>query len=582
MSAPDSAPSILTNMRNSLTPFENALALGAVTMVLSFGAPQMKSSEMGFAPVYNVRDFGAVGDGKTIDTQAINKAIRSCSQAGGGTVLFTPGEYVTGTFIMLSHVTLNLEAGAVIKGSTNLADYLPKSDFSARGFGGEGKKMGLVLGIDVEDVAITGRGVIDGRGTYFFNGPHRPNDYDPNATREGADFMSVKSMPWDGPLKPTMAWIDRPGVLILFAGCKNVVLRDVTIRDAPNWTVHMNGADDVVISGIRILNNVLIPNNDGLNLEGKNMRISDCYIETGDDALAIDGENVTASNCTLISRSAAIRFAGKYSIFQNIVIRDSNRGIGIFWNADHVLFSDILIQTRLFNGSWWGKAEPIYISTGVNGSYGGITETAEVNSVHFSNITVESEAGILVNGQTLGSIKDLTFDHLRIRLKGGPAGSSVGGNFDLRATGVPVSGAIVRHDIPALYFRNVEGLTISGLEVEWAGPLPGYFSDAIYCDGFKDLTIDGFVGRQAPTSSAKAALVLKDGSDLSVRNCVASPGTGTFLSMDRVTGLRSFLNNDLSNAEIALSPAQSQFEVTSGNGLGAGSRKAVPSNATNP
>jgi hypothetical protein len=158
----------------------------------------------------------------------------------------------------------------------------------------------------------------------------------------------------------------------------------------------------------------------------------------------------------------------------------------------------------------------------------------------------------------------------------------VGGNFDLRATGVARSGAIVRHDIPALYFRNVEGLAISGLEVEWADPLPGFFSDAIYCDGFNDLTIDGFVGRQAPTSSAKAALVLKDGSGLSVRNCVASQGTGTFLSLDRVAGLRSFLNNDLSGAEMAIDPAQSQFEVSSGNGLRADSRKAVPSNSGNP
>ena len=310
-------------------------------------------------PVYNVRDYGAVGDGQTLDTQAINQAIRACNQAGGGTVLFTPGEYVTGTFIMLSHVTLNLEAGAVIKGSTNLVDYLPKSDFNARGFNGEGKRMGLILGIQVEDVAITGRGVIDGRGTYFVKGPHNDMDYDPAATREGTNFMSIQSIPWDGPLRPTMDWTNRPGVLILFAGCKHAVIRDVTLRDAHNWTVHVNGADDVVISGIRILQRTTssIPNNDGLNLNGKNIRISDCYIETGDDGFALVGENITANNCTLISRSAAIRFAGRYSSFQNIVIRDSNRGIGIFGNADHVLFSDILIQTRLFNGSWWGKAE---------------------------------------------------------------------------------------------------------------------------------------------------------------------------------------------------------------------------------
>jgi len=558
----------------------NSSVLGAIAIFLAFGVPQAKSAEKA-SSVFDVRQYGAAGDSKTLDTAAINKAIQACNEAGGGTVQFTPGEYVTGTFIMRSHVTLNLDAGAVIKGSTNLADYLPKSDFNARGFNGEGKRMGLILGIQVEDVAITGRGVIDGRGTYFVNGFHSPNDYDPSLTREGADFMSVKSVPWDGPLKPTMAWDDRPGVLILFAGCKHVLLRDFTIHDAHNWTVHMNGAEDVVISGIRILNNVMIPNNDGLNLGGKNIRISDCYIETGDDGFAIVGENVTANNCTLISRSAAIRFAGNYSTFQNIVIRDSNRGIGIFGNADHVLFSDILIQTRLFNGSWWGKAEPIYISAGRGGGRRGGAGTAAVNAVRFSNITIEGEAGVLVNGSALGSINDLTFDHVKIRLKGGPASPVVGGNFDLRAIGVPVSGAIVKHDIPALYFNNVEGLKILGLEVEWANPLPDFFSSAIYCQHFKDLTIDGFVGRQAP-QSAEAAVVLKDGSKVSVRNGVAAPGAGTFLSLSGVTDLRSFINNDLSDAKLSISPPESQFQVSSGNNSGAVPRQADPSKTTNP
>jgi hypothetical protein len=556
----------------------NSSVLGAIAVLLVFGVSSANSAEKA-SSVFDVRQYGAAGDGKTLDTAAINKAIQACNEAGGGTVQFTPGEYVTGTFIMRSHVTLNLEAGAVIKGSTNLADYLPKSEFNARGFNGEGKRMGIILGIQVEDVAITGRGVIDGRGTYFVNGPHSPTDYDASLTREGADFMSVKSVPWDGPLKPTMPWDDRPGVLILFAGCKHVLLRDFTIHDAHNWTVHMNGAEDVVISGIRILNNVMIPNNDGLNLGGKNIRISDCYIETGDDGFAIVGENVTANNCTLISRSAAIRFSGKYSTFQNIVIRDSNRGIGIFGNADHVLFSDILIQTRLFNGSWWGKAEPIYISAGRGGGLGGGAGTAAVNAVRFSNITIEGEAGILVNGSALGSIKDLTFDQVRVRLKGGPASPVVGGNFDLRAIGVPVSGAIVKHDIPALYFNNVEGLKLHGLEVDWADSLPDFFSEAIYCQNFKDLTIDGFVGRQAP-HSVEAAVVLKDGSKVSVRNSEAAPGTGTFLSLDGVTNLRSFVNNDMSDAKVAISPAQSRFQTTSVNGFGAASQQAGPSKTT--
>ena len=154
-------------MFKNMNPFLMlVIALGFSIMP---GLAQTKSAERS-SSVFDVRNYGAVGDGKTLDTQAINKAIQACNQAGGGTVLFTPGEYVTGTFIMLSHVTLNLDAGAVILGSTNLDDYLPKSDFNARGFNGEGKRMGLILGIQVEDVAITGRGTIDGRGTYFSQG----------------------------------------------------------------------------------------------------------------------------------------------------------------------------------------------------------------------------------------------------------------------------------------------------------------------------------------------------------------------------------------------------------------------------
>jgi len=240
-----------------------------------------------------------------------------------------------------------------------------------------------------------------------------------------------------------------------------------------------------------------------------------------------------------------------------------------------------LIQTRLFNGSWWGKAEPIYISAGRGGGRRGGAGTAAVNAVRFSNITIEGEAGVLVNGSALGSIKDLTFDQVRVRLKGGPASPVVGGNFDLRAIGVPVSGAIVKHDIPAFYFNNVEDLKIHGLEVDWADPLPDFFSGAIYCQNFKDLTIDGFVGRQAPPS-VEAAVVLKNGSKVSVRNSQAATGTGTFLSLDGVTDLRSFINNDLSDAKVAISPPKSQFQIFSGNGLGTVPKQADPSKAANP
>ncbi len=541
----------------------NLLPLFSLTCLLLFGLlTQAACIEKG-SSVFDVREFGAAGDGKTLDTPAINKAIQACNQSGGGTVLFTHGEYVTGTFVLLSNVTLKLEAGAVIKASTNLADYKLKSEFKIEnrsGISGEGARLGLIVATEAENIAIIGQGAIDGRGTYFMttDSIHNPKDWDPALVREGKKFLSTKSIPWDGPLEPSMAWDDRPGILIFLSDCKNVLIRDVTLRDSHNWTLHITKSEDVVISGINILNNPMIPNNDGINISVKNARISDCYVNAGDDAIAANNcENLTVVNCTLISRSSAIRlYQSTYCTFSNMVIRDSNRGIGIYGSDNHILFSDILIQTRLFNGAWWGKSEPIFITSG--------GESASVSDIRFSNIIAEGEAGILVYGDGPGSIENLSFDRIKLLLKGGPASAFVGGNFDLRS-----DENIFKHDIPAFYCQNVDGLQIHGFEVDWADNLPEYFTEAIYCEHFSNLIIDGFIGRQAH-ASVEAAVVLKDGSKVSITNSKAANGTSSFLSMDRVKDQRLFINNDLSNAKEAFSPAQFKFSVISGNDLGEG------------
>jgi Pectate lyase superfamily protein/Glycosyl hydrolases family 28 len=538
--------------------------IGAL-LIDAFASPAM-GGENSSTAVFNVRDFGAVGDSNTLDTSAIDKAIKACATAGGGTVLFPPGQYLTGTFELHSHVTLNLDAGAVILGSKDLADYRPKKDYFANaksGNCGEGLKAGIIVANKAENIAIIGHGTIDGRGTYFVDvdKPHLglPQDFDKASTRQGDDFLSPKlGKSNEGPVKPWMDWNDRPGPLIILADCKNVAIGDVTLKDSHNWTLTIANCDDVTIRGIAVLGNVLIPNNDGINIHARNARISDCNIQAGDDGIAANGcENLTVMNCTLVSRSSAIRFSGgKYCTFQNLVIRDSNRGIGIYGSANSVLFSNIVIQTRLFNGDWWGMSEPIHISTGPGRDS---TSMPRVKDVRFSNIIADSESCILIYGTVPGLIEDLSFDQIKLRIKGGENSAAVGGNFDLRGDGVDDS--IVKHDIPAMYCQYVNGLRIRGFELQWAPELPDYFTDGIHCEHVNDLVIDGFSGRQAQKSGPGAAIALAHVDNVSVQNSRAPNGTAIFLALNDASDERLFVNNDLTQAKQPTEPSKTDFQM---------------------
>jgi len=124
----------------------------------------------------------------------------------------------------------------------------------------------------------------------------------------------------DGPVRPWMPWTNRPGVLLTFANCTNVSLREVTIRDAHNWTINFGQCRNVLVSAITVLNNPLIPNNDGLDISAENARISDCVIVAGDDAIAANRcKNLAVVNCTLfIAFVAAIRSAAIRTAFSKI------------------------------------------------------------------------------------------------------------------------------------------------------------------------------------------------------------------------------------------------------------------------
>jgi len=520
---------------------------------------------------FDICSYGAKAGTDETCTEAINRTIRACAESGGGTVLVPAGTFITGPIELLSNVTLHLEAGAVLKGSEQLADYAG---------GGRGRQP-LIRATDAENIAIVGRGAIDGSGTAFMDmtktrvGPHMPGDLDPNFTRQGREYMDPKFGESDGPV----VYLRRPSRLIRITRCRNVLVRDVTLRNSPTWTLHFDDCENVTVTGISLHNNLLVPNSDGIHCTTcRCVRISDCDISCGDDAIAITTqgsrpkgacEDVTVTNCTLQSRSVGVRLGYgdgpiRNCTFQNLTIRESNRGLGVFvrdeWSIENVLFSNIVIRTRLHTGHWWGNAEPIHLSV-IPQRRGG--RTGKIRNVTFANITAESESGIVVYGHEPGDISNLSFDNVRLQIRESRLNASYGGNFDLRPA-YDNRFAIFRHDIPALFCRNVKECVVSRFDVTWGtgeAAMPEFFDHAILCEQFEGLVIDGFHGRQPHLNDRKAAIALKAGRDVIIRNSVAAEGAGTFLSNEDLNG-GMFVNNDLHRATIAFVPAETNLTLS--------------------
>ena len=478
--------------------------------------------------VFDAAGYGAVGDGRTLNTRAIQALIDTCAAGHGGTVVLPSGVYLTGTLRLRSNVHLSLESGAVLKGSERLGDYTL-----------DGKPVGLLFTEDAENVTITGPGTIDGSGDAFMDlsRAKRIDSAGSAWTRQKGRFRQVSAGIGDGPAVPK----DRPFQMIIFSGCRNVVLRDVVIANSPFWTVHCADCDGVLMSGVRIWCNLLVPNNDGADFTScSNVLVSDCDIRTGDDCLVFTGysrhfnlpgyrgiahpsENINVTNCTMVSRSAAIRIGGfdqnpmRNYTFSNITIHNSNRGIGIFardaGSIENLTFTNIVIETRLHTGDWWGSGEPIHISA--------VRLTRDVNlgrikNVKFQHIICRGESGIVVYGTEENVIENLSFEDVALHIALSPLNGVAGGNFDLRPVLDPKL-QLFSHDIPGLYAQYVRNLRIRDFDLSWDPVQQPFFTHGLEIRHFDRVSIDGFHGTGAPGNGDAFPVFLSDGTVLDTR-----------------------------------------------------------------
>jgi len=479
----------------------------------------------GNAVVFDVREFGAKGDRTTNDGAAIQKAVDACSSAGGGTVYFPAGDYLSGMIRLRSNITLQLDAGATLWASTDRRDY------------DNGRSRHLLYADGAENISVMGRGKINGQGT--------------------ADLGRRKGVKDEMPSF-------RTGIL-LFQNCRHVTIRDVTILYSDAWTIHLKRCETVFIDGVTILNNYYRTNSDGIDPNScRDVHISNCHIVAGDDCIVLKAteahpcENVVVTNCTLETIATALKLGTESKgdfrniHFSNCTIRNSSVGIGFYMKdgatMENVTFSNLSIET---SSSSLYSAYPIFMDIEKRHANSRI---GTIRDVVFRDILIRSGVGILIQGMPESPIENLALQNVLFR---------VGQATDYARRSKHIGGnRTTRDERDTRYARQpsyvtlayVEGLTLDNVRVLMGEDVFGQYERcAVSGHELEDGTIRSVYRSPAGKDGKQPIIALENCRRMLVTGCRAAPGTPVFLGLrGKNTAGISLVGNDLREAAKAV------------------------------
>jgi len=473
---------------------------------------------------FDVRQYGAVGDGRTMDTAALQKAIDAAAAAGGGTVVLSPGTYLSGSLDLKSHVTLRLEAQATLLGSAHRTDYR-KLNFH-----------GLVLADNQEDIGICGTGTIDGQGT---------------ALASETEHLRKQG------LLPKSNETERP-VLIDFRDCKQVTVRDVTLKDSACWVEDYRDCEHLTIENIAV-HSIAAYNNDGIDIDGcTHVVVRGCDIDSEDDAICLKSEakrcdDVLVENCRLRSSCNGLKFGtGSRAGFRKVRCRNLNiYDTYISAIALEVVDGGEMDNVRISDVKITDSNNAIFVRLGhrnVDGAVGSL------HGVVISNVTAElpnrpadqfnkfpvlegwkhknrpTALTAAIIGLPGHPVQDITLQDIRITY-GGIGSVARPGQLRLESLAkVPECTSAYPEILPfgtlpawGFYCRHAEGIRFTNVTLRVQS---SDYRPALVCDDAQDIVLHRFHVLSAGT---EPVIVLNDVQRATIRNSTGPPGAACFL-----------------------------------------------------
>ncbi len=477
-----------------------AAAVSLPTPAVARGAlPQEPSHPPLF---FDVRDFGAVGDGRTLCTTAIQKAVNACAAAGGGKIVFPAGRYLTGPIFLQANQHVEVMAGATVAFTT---DFTSVPAIPGRWEGIDRTVYAsLFTCIDKENVFITGQGTLDGQGAPWWEAFQ--------TVKEMRRRLGITEREPENPPGSPLRW-PRPRLINLYS-CRNVFIGGLHLLNSPSWTIHPVTCENVAIDGVTILAAPDSPNTDGIDPDScKDVRIANCFISVGDDCIVIKSgykyseratpsENITVTNCVFRSGHCGVGVGSETSggvknlAISNCVCDGTDRGLrfktarGRGRSVENVRASNFVMRnvaepltvTMFYTGGDRHRAEPVNDAT------------PAFRNFHFSQIVVTgAQRAALIEGLPERPVQGLTFSDVVV---------------DGAAEGISCT--------------NVDGASFDNVVVNAAkGPV-------LHVDGARDLAVMRVATRRP---NIDPVVRFENVNTAVLESCTASPGTGSFLEL---------------------------------------------------